>query len=77
MRPKNPLPLLFSYSFAMVGSGNSFRSPFLLVICSIGCGRRLGARKIIEIIFVPRLAEFLAGVSDVHNRCNFPSKTRY
>ena len=47
----------------MIGPCYRFGRPFLLVESSTGCIRSFGARKIVEVVFVPRLTEFLEDIS--------------
>jgi hypothetical protein len=58
-RGEHPLPLLLPYMLAMVVSCHRLSGPFLLIIGPVGCVLWFQPEKIIEIIFVPRRADFL------------------
>ena len=57
--PKQPLPHCFSYSLAMISSCGSFCGPFLLEERLAWFAPVFGKIKIVEVVFVPGLPDFL------------------
>lgn len=57
--PKHHLPLLLPYSLSMIGTCQCLCSPLLLEIGSVLIFGGFSAREVVEIVFAPRLANFL------------------